>query len=355
MATEHSAEPKRSLYAYSKRALERLLRDWNEKPVHADAIIKQIYEKRPKDPQTIEGIPRSLLKKLAERTHLSLPRVIRVQTSSDGTQKFLIALEDGMCIEAVRLRYAHGDTLCLSTQKGCRMGCRFCASSSLPFEGHCSVSDIVGQVVAVEEYEGIRFSNLVFMGIGEPLDNPEAVKESLAIFSDARAFPFGSKHVTVSTCGIADGIERMADERWPCQLAVSLHHANDEARSADMPVNRRYPLERLLAACRTYTERTHKVILFEYAVNPGLNDREEDADALENCLKGIPCRVNLIALNPLDGKSNGEAKERLLIFRDRLRERGFRVTLRPALGQDIDGACGQLRGKFLADIERSQI
>lgn len=349
MSIALSAEPRKSLYGYSYESLRALIGSWGEKPVHADAILKALYHRRVETIAEIPGLPRSLQEILEQETELSLPVILRTQIALDSTKKYLFGLQDGQCVEGVLLRYAHGNTLCISTQKGCKMGCTFCASSSLPFGGNLDAAEIVGQLLAVEEQEKIRVRNLVYMGIGEPLDNAEAVKESLYIFSDPRAVGVGARHISVSTCGVVPGILRMAEEKWPCRLAVSLHYVDDAKRSTNMPINRRYPVPELLAACREYTEVAGHVVFFEYAIVPGENDSIEDATALVEAVKEIPCRINLIALNPLDANVQQADPARAEAFQEVLRNAGIITTKRPALGQEIDGACGQLRGSAIAE------
>ncbi len=347
MATEPTVAPKYNLYDYSGEAMGALFAEWGEKPVHAETVRKALYRARVTDVAQIPDLPKSLQEKLAERTELALPEIVQTQTSADGTKKFLFAFCDGQCVEGVLLAYDHGYTLCLSTQKGCRMGCAFCASSKLPFGGNCAPSEIVGQLLVVEAQENVRIKNLVYMGIGEPLDNADAVKESLLIFTDPLALGIGARHISVSTCGVVPGIRRMAEENWPCQLAVSLHFADDELRAASMPINRRYPLDELLEACKGYNRKTNKILFFEYALLPGVNDTTAHAERLIERIIDIPCRVNLIEHNPItDGTQRADLAQ-IEAFRETLKRAGIVTTLRLALGQDIDGACGQLRGKTI--------
>lgn len=338
-----------NLYEFTRDELKEQLAAMDDKPVHADAIFTGLYRDRVRSVEEIQNIPARLKEKLADAT-LPLPSVEERQVSRDGTIKYLFRFSDGQCVEGVLLRYEHGHILCLSTQKGCRMGCDFCASSRLPFGGHLSAGSIVSQLLVVEEKEKIRIRNLVYMGIGEPLDNPDEVRRSLSIFTDSLGIGIGPRHISVSTCGVVPGIRRMAEEGWPCRLAVSLHHVDDKKRSRFMPVNRRWTLRELLDACRSYAETTGYLILFEYALLPGINDREEDAERLIDLVRDIPCRINLIALNPVETGSLRPDTESAARFRAQLQAAGLFAIQRKALGQDIDGACGQLRGRFLGQM-----
>lgn len=335
-----------NLYEYTRDELRTLLYSLDDKPAHAEAIFMGLYRERVDTPEAIPDIPDRLRKKLAAYT-LALPVAETVLESRDGTKKYLFRMADGQRVESVLLQYDHGHTLCVSTQKGCKMGCDFCASSRLPFAGHLTAGEITGQLLAVEKLENLCIRNLVYMGIGEPLDNADHVLRSLQIFTDQRGPAIGARHISVSTCGVVPGILRMAEENWPCRLAVSLHHTNDEMRSASMPVNRRWPLAELMAACKEYTRKTGFVILFEYALIPGVNDRPEDARRLIELVQDIPCRINLIPLNPLDAKGPAADHEAAVRFRSILQKAGLFTIQRKALGQDIDGACGQLRGQFI--------
>lgn len=330
-------------YSVTPKQWENRLLAWGEKPVHATAILRALYRDRSQEPSTWEDLPKRLVARLTETLRFAVPTIETVQESADGTKKYLFRFGLGDCVEGVLLGYDHGYTLCVSTQRGCRMGCSFCASTGLSFDGGLTAGEIVGQWLAVEQKEGISIRNLVYMGIGEPLDNPEAVKDSLEIFADPRAAGIGARHISVSTCGVVPGVLRMAEERWPCRLAVSLHYGDDTVRSQYMPVNRRWPLAMLLDACRVYVEKTGFIVFFEYALVPGVNDQPEHARRLCTLLNDIPCRINLIRLNPLASAETVVDIEAEETFRNILREAGFVTTLRPALGQDIDGACGQLR------------
>lgn len=322
--------------------------DWlehlGEKKAHAKTLFREVYRKKNFDVEAMEGIPKSLYEKKSAFT-FSLPKIIKEYTSVDGTKKYVLRLEDGHCIEAVLLHYDHGHALCLSTQKGCRMGCTFCASSQVPFYGNLTAAEIVGEYMAMTLHEGIAIKNIVYMGVGEPLDNADEVLKSLQIFTDDRGLGLGETHITISTSGLVPGIERMTKEKWPCRLAISLHYADDEKRSENMPINKAYPLEQLTWAMKTYAESTGYVQLIEYAVIPGYNDTDEDVENLHAYLKDIPVRINLIALNPIE-KGNTPNRNSLNTFKEKLQKKGYFVSKRKALGADIEGACGQLRTRY---------
>jgi 23S rRNA (adenine2503-C2)-methyltransferase len=339
---------KTSLYEYTKEELRSWLLAHDDKAAHAEAIYEGLYRLRVRSTDEIPGIPLRLKEKLAPFL-LPRPAIATRRVSKDGTIKYLFRFLDGQAVEGVLLHYEHGHILCVSTQKGCRMGCDFCASSRLPYAGNLSAGEIVGQLLAVEEKENVSIRNLVYMGIGEPLDNADEVKRSLQIFTDQHGPGIGARHISVSTCGVVPGILCMAEENWPCRLAVSLHHVDDQKRSQSMPVNRKWNLSALMQACKTYTEKTGTIILFEYALIPGVNDRPADATRLIALVKDIPCRINLIGLNPLQQGGPGTDEEAATRFRAQLQQAGLFASKRKALGQDIDGACGQLRGQFIQE------
>ena len=279
--------------------------------------------------------------------HFTIPgcEIERKQISrSDGTVKYLFRLHDGEFIESVVMNYKYGYTVCVSSQVGCRMGCRFCASTLSGVVRNLSPSEILSQIYAAEKDLGVRVSHVVMMGMGEPLDNYDNVIRFLHLITDERGKNISMRHISLSTCGIVPKINELAELRLQLTLSVSLHAPNDVIRTSMMPVNKRWPIAELMAACRSYKEKTSRRISFEYALVKGKNDSEECAQELASLLKGMLCHVNLIPVNEV--KETGMKKstqENVKRFAAVLEKRGLPVTVRRELGSDIDAACGQLR------------
>ena len=255
---------------------------------------------------------------------------------------------DGNAIETVLMQYHHGKTICVSSQIGCKMGCKFCASTGIAFVRNLTAGEIVEQVLAVEQDINEPISNIVFMGIGEPFDNYENVMKAIRIINHPKGLGIGARHISVSTSGIVPKIEEFAKEELQCTLSISLHATSNEKRSQMMPVNNLYPIEQLMKACKDYIAKTNKRISFEYALAKDNNDNLEDAKALVGLLKGMLCHVNLIPINKIEnGKFVKSSNQNIIKFRDYLNEHGIVATIRRELGSDIDAACGQLRRKML--------
>jgi 23S rRNA (adenine2503-C2)-methyltransferase len=281
----------------------------------------------------------------------TLPKVEKKLVSQiDGTVKYLFALHDGECVESVLMRYKHGNTLCISSQVGCRMGCRFCASTIGGRVRDLMPSELLGQVIAAERDSGERISNIVMMGIGEPLDNYDNVIRFLQLVNDKEGLNIGYRHISLSTCGVVPGIRRLAEEALPITLSISLHASDDETRSALMPVNKKWPISELLSACVDYYKKTRRRISFEYTLIAGKNDTEEGARALAALLKNAfrgtdaPLHVNLIRVNAVEetGMRQGSV-EGANRFAEILNSLGVVATVRRRLGSDVNAACGQLR------------
>lgn len=266
----------------------------------------------------------------------------------DGTVKYLFSLPDGSLCESVVMTYEHGKSICISTQIGCRMGCSFCASTKAGFVRHMTSSEIIEQLYAAQRDLGERIGHIVLMGIGEPLDNYDNVLKFLRLVSDERGANLSLRHVSLSTCGLVDRIDRLAEEQLGLTLSVSLHAPNDTIRNQTMPVSLKWPIDELIAACRRYVEKTSRRISFEYALIAGLNDSDVCADELASRLKGMLCHVNLIPVNEIKETSYKKSqKERIYAFQQRLIRRGINATVRRTLGADISAACGQLRREQL--------
>ena len=293
------------------------------------------------------NLSKSLREKLEERYFITAPKVVRKQESKkDGTIKYLWELSDGNCVETVLMRYHHGNTVCISSEVGCPMGCAFCASTIGGLVRRLRPSEMVDQVLFTSLDSGLEISNIVLMGIGEPLDNYETVLRFLELVNSPDGMNIGMRHISLSTCGLVPRIDRLAEENLQLTLSVSLHAPDNETRSRIMPVNRRYPLEELMPACRKYYEKTGRRISFEYAMIRGMNDTKEHGDRLIRLLRGLPCHVNLIPLNHVDESPlQPSLRQTVQAFQKQLEDSGITATVRRTLGSDIDASCGQLRRK----------
>ncbi len=293
------------------------------------------------------NLSKPLRQKLEERCTLSVPVVERKQVSRlDGTIKYLWRLADGNCIETVIMRYKHGNTICVSSEVGCLMGCAFCASTVGGLVRRLTPAEILDQVIFSQKDSGLKISNIVLMGIGEPMDNLDAVLRFLELVNDPDGLNIGMRHISLSTCGIVPGIRRLGALDLQLTLSVSLHAPDNETRNTLMPVNRAYPVEELFAACHWYFQETGRRISFEYAMIDGVNDHDWQADLIVKRLKGMPGHVNLIPLNDVR-ESPLKPSKRVAAFQKRLEAQGVTATVRRKLGGDIDASCGQLRRKTL--------
>ena len=293
-------------------------------------------------------LPKALREKLAENWLLTVPEPVRRQESKlDGTVKYLWRLHDGNCVETVLMKYHHGNTVCISSEVGCPMGCAFCASTIGGLVRKLSPGEMLDEVLFTELDSGQPVSNIVLMGIGEPLDNYDNVCRFLELVNSGEGMNVGMRHISLSTCGIVPRILELAESRLQLTLSVSLHAPDDETRSRIMPVNRRWPVDELLAACREYYAKTSRRISFEYAMIRDVNDSPETARLLLKKLKGLPAHVNLIPLNNVEESPlKPSSRETVLRFQKLLEDNGVACTIRRTLGGDIDASCGQLRRKY---------
>lgn len=349
------------LKSMSLQELEGYVRDvLGEKPYRAAQIYRWMYGDMPAEEgaqsvaarpggvtsfSAMWNLPAALRDKLSETASLGILMPQRVQVSRlDGTRKYLFALPDGLAIESVLMTYRYGSSLCISAQAGCRMGCTFCASGLPGLSRDLTAGEMMEEVLAAERESGLRIGHVDVMGSGEPFDTYEAVGKFLHLLHAPEGPNLSWRRMTVSTCGLTDGIARFAKDFPQVNLAVSLHAPDDAIRQKLMPVARAYPMDRLLAACRAYTETTKRRITFEYMLIRGINDAPSHANALAKRLRGLLCHVNLIPMNAVS-ESGYEASERSAVsaFQDILERQGIPVTVRRRLGADIDGACGQLR------------
>ncbi len=297
------------------------------------------------------NIPKALREKLQSDCDLNVCECVRCQVSkTDGTRKYLFRFSDGNCVEAVFMKYNHGNTVCVSTQVGCRMGCVFCASTKNGLIRNLLPSEILSELFAIIRDTGEKISNIVLMGTGEPLDNYDNVIKFLHLVNDERGLNIGMRHISLSTCGLCDKIRKLTEEKLPITLSVSLHAPTDEARNAIMPINKAYGIKRLIDECRAYFDATSRRISFEYTMIAGHTDTMELATELATLLKGFPCHVNLIPLNKIsEGELSPSTPEQIRKFKEFLEKRGITVTVRRSLGADIDAACGQLRQKYISE------
>ena len=300
------------------------------------------------------NIPKSLREKLRAEYTLTVPTVARKQESKlDGTIKYLWQLSDGNCIETVLMSYHHGNTVCISSQVGCRMGCKFCASTLAGKVRDLTPSEMLDQVLFTQLDSGREISNIVLMGIGEPLDNRANVLRFLELINHPDGMNIGMRHISLSTCGVVPGIDALAEDNLQLTLSVSLHAPDSATRSRIMPVNKAYDVEELFAACHRYFKKTGRRISFEYAMIDGVNDHDWQADLLAERIRGMPGHVNLIPLNDVV-ESEFKPSRRVAAFQKRLESHGLTATVRRSLGGDIDASCGQLRRKEMEAKERGQ-
>lgn len=329
--------------------LRALMKEMGEPAYRADQIFR--HAMAGVAPEDMTTLSKSLRARLSECCEWRLPTPVEALVSkADGTTKYLFRLIDGECIESVLMKYRHGNTLCISSQVGCRMGCRFCASTIGGKVRDLQPSEMLGQVIAASKASGERISNIVLMGIGEPLDNYDNVIRFLHLVNHPDGINIGYRHISLSTCGLVDDIRRLSREGLPITLSVSLHAPTDEARSEIMPINRRYPIAELMAACTEYFAATGRRISFEYTLIAGKNDTAEDAGRLADLMRatvgadGAPVHINLIRANEVKETGfSGTSAAAAAAFAARLERRGLTATVRRRLGSDVNAACGQLR------------
>ena len=318
---------------YNLDSLKEEFVNMGEKPFRAEQVFKWLYEEKVKEFDEMTNLSLALREKLKENYTMCNFNILKKQESSDGTKKYLFDILDGNAIETVLMSYHHGYSLCVSSQVGCKMGCKFCASTGIQFARNLTSGEIVEQILAVEQ---------------EPLDNYENVVNAIRIINNQKGINIGARHISISTSGLVPKIYKLAEENIQCTLSISLHATTNEKRSSMMPVNNIYPIEELLKACKDYINKTNRRISFEYALAKDNNDNLEDAKRLVHLLKGMICHVNLIPINKIEnGAFTKSTNENIIKFRDYLNDHGIVATIRRELGSDIDAACGQLRRKNL--------
>ena len=346
-------QEQKDLLSLLPEELEELIISIGEPRYRASQIFPPMHKGI--SPDALTNVGKNTKQKLSEVSFYYIPTVRRKLVSSlDGTIKYLFTLRDGNCVESVLMKYKHGNTICISSQVGCRMGCAFCASTIGGKVRDLTPSEMLGQIIAAEKDSGERISNIVMMGIGEPLDNYDNVIKFLKLVGHEKGLNIGYRHISLSTCGLVDKIERLAKENFQITLSISLHASDDETRSAIMPVNKKWNIEKLLKACKDYYGKTGRRISFEYTLISGKNDSPEAAARLATLLNGalrsknesesFPIHVNLIPVNPVTETGfSASDKKAIDKFASTLEKRGIRATVRRRLGSDINASCGQLR------------
>lgn len=333
---------KQDLLSFNLEQTENLILNIGE----AQYKAKQVYLWARKGVDSFDemsNVSKALRQKLEQNTYLATVSIVKKFVSkNDGTIKYLFKLSDGLFVEGVLMKYKHGYSMCISSQVGCKMGCNFCASTLLGFERNLTAGEMLGQIIKAQKDNNIRISNIVLMGIGEPLDNFDNVLRFLELVGDKDGLSIGQRHISLSTCGKVDGIYKLLEYNLQITLSVSLHAPFDQMRSDMMPINKKYNIEKLLTACKDYINKTHRRISFEYSLIEGLNDTAECANKLAQLLKGMLCHVNLIPINEVKER-NYKKSTNVYNFQKLLTDKGINATVRRTLGSDIDASCGQLR------------
>ena len=332
----------------TKDELKNLMTELGEKPFRAKQIYSWLHEHLVTSYDEMGNIPGKLKEKLKDYPIAALEMVDEQISAIDGTRKYLFRLSDGNVIESVLMRYKHGNSVCISSQVGCKMGCRFCASTIGGWTRNLLPSEMLDQIYRIQSITGERVSNVVVMGTGEPMDNYDNIVRFVHLLSDEDGLNISQRNITVSTCGIVPKIYELAKEKLQITLALSLHAPNDEKRQELMPIAQRYSMDEVLDACRNYFQETGRRITFEYSLVAGVNDSDEDARELSSRIHDINCHVNLIPVNPIKERSYRRSTHLAVEnFKIKLEKCGINVTIRREMGSDIDGACGQLRKSYM--------
>lgn len=339
-------EEKTDIKSLDWNELQELVQEMGQKAFRSRQLYEWMHKRLAQSFEEMTNLPAGLRERLTEECTLRSARAVKRQVSSDGTNKFLMELSDGNHVESVLMKYKHGNSVCISTQAGCRMGCRFCASTVGGLIRSLKPSEMLDQIYEIQRITGERVSNVILMGIGEPLDNYENVVKFIRMLSDEHGLHISQRNITLSTCGLVDQIRRLQEEELVITLAISLHAPNDALRREMMPIANKYSISELMAACWEYIDKTKRRVTFEYSMVEGKNDSVEEARQLCGLLRGMNCHVNLIPLNPVEGRM-GQRSKRANIeeFKLVLEKNHTNVTIRREMGRDIDAACGQLRNK----------
>ena len=335
--------------------LKNIVTEMGEKAFRAKQIYEWLHQKQAESFDEMSNLSAVLREKLKERCVLTTLKMLEVQTSKiDGTQKYLFALPDGNVVESVLMKYKHGNSVCISSQVGCKMGCRFCASTIGGWTRNLLPSEMLEQIYRIQRLSGERVSNVVVMGTGEPLDNYDNLLQFIRLLTDENGLHISQRNVTVSTCGIVPKMYELAEENLQITLAISLHASNQAKRAELMPIANKYSINEVLEACRNYFEKTGRRLTFEYSLVGGKNDTKEDAEELAHLIKGLNCHVNLIPVNPIKERDYVQSDKKVIEnFKNKLEKYQINVTIRREMGRDIDGACGQLRKSYIDKKEDS--
>lgn len=340
---------KQDLRSMSMSQMKELLAGWGEKPFHAKQLYEWVHKRLASDFSEMTNLSKTLREKLEESCLLGgLTLVKKLVSEKDTTSKYLFSLPDGNVIESVWMQYKHGNSVCISSQAGCRMGCTFCASTLGGLIRNLTVGEMLSQIYEIQKETGERVSNVVVMGMGEPLDNYNNLLAFLHILSGEGGLNISQRNITVSTCGLVDKMERLAEEKLQITLAISLHAPNDEIRRKTMPIANRYSMDEVLHACEIYFSKTGRRVTFEYSMIHEVNDRPEHAKELAGRIRHLNCHVNLIPLNEVKERNCVRSVDKdIRNFKITLEKYRINVTIRRGMGGDIDAACGQLRKNYL--------
>lgn len=355
MVAEFGNDNKKDIKSLTLDELKDEMEAIGEKSFRAKQLYEWMHKKLAVGYEEMTNIPKALADKCRNRFDYTMLRIVRMQESAiDGTRKYLFELADGNTVESVLMRYKHGNSVCISSQVGCRMGCRFCASTLDGLERNLLPSEMLDQIYAISRHTGERVSNVVVMGSGEPLDNYDHLLRFIGILTDDNGLHISQRNVTVSTCGIVPKMRQLAERKLQITLALSLHAATDEKRRELMPVANSCSLRELMEVCAYYFAQTGRRITFEYSLVKGLNDANEDAKQLAALVGHLNCHVNLIPVNPVKERDYVQSERRTVdSFKNKLEKYGINVTIRKEMGRDIDGACGQLRRRYMNDNRRN--
>ncbi len=337
------------LRSLDREELTKFILDIGEKRFRADQIYSWIHKKLARSTEEMTDLPKKLRESLDRDTYLSPLEIVDVKTSEiDGTKKYLFRLSDGNLIESVWMKYREWRSVCISTQVGCRMGCRFCASTMGGWIRNLTPGEMLDQVYSIQKETGERVSNIVVMGSGEPLDNYDALLKFIRMISDENGLNIGERHITVSTCGIVEKVRMLAEEKLQISLALSLHAADDEKRKTIMPIAEKYSISEIMDAAAYYFHKTGRRVTVEYALSRNVNDSDRDIENLTALIRPLKAHVNLIPVNPVEGREFAAvSREQAAEFKSKLEKNGINVTIRREMGRDIEGACGQLRRRYL--------
>lgn len=344
-----TTEEKKDIKSMTAEELAAEIANLGEKPFRAAQIYDWMHGKQARSFAEMTNLSKEFRRVLEEHfSYTCLTPVDMQESRIDGTKKFLFGLADGNVVESVWMKYKHGNSVCISSQVGCRMGCRFCASTLDGLERNLLPSEMLDQIYAITRLTGERVSNVVVMGTGEPFDNYENLLRFLRLLTDEKGLHISQRNITVSTCGLVPYIYRLAEERLQITLALSLHATTDEKRRRLMPIANRYSIDELMRACADYFSKTGRRITFEYSLVGGVNDTDEDAAELSALAGPLHCHVNLIPVNPIKERDFVQSEaERIIAFKNKLEKNRINVTIRREMGRDIDGACGQLRRRHM--------